>query len=349
MLDYTLFPPEVNSLRMYTGPGVTSLVESATAWENVASELALAASGWSQTLISLTSMWLGPSATNMVGAASLYQSWLTLTATLCEQTVAQITAAISAYEIAYAATISPPLVTANRTQLASLVATNFLGINTPAILATEAEYMEFWVQDATAMLEYQVSSMQATQGLQTFSPMSTMTTMAPMAAPSGIGTGSAASAIDNLFNDPLISTLNGYGQNFVSGGSFNPTGIIGLLTGGHDFFPGQAPDTLAATPRNLFSEPEAVAAGVAPPQTSRASAGTAAQIGRLSVPQTWVEAAPASRTMAAALPQTTINGQGGVPGYPGVPLTGTGQSKSIGAQPRYGTRPIIMTRPPAGG
>ena len=35
-----------------------------------------------------------------------------------------------------------------------LVATNFFGQNTPAIVATEAQYVEMWAQDAAAMYGY---------------------------------------------------------------------------------------------------------------------------------------------------------------------------------------------------
>lgn len=50
------------------------------------------------------------------------------------------------------------MVAANRALLAALVATNFLGINTPAIMATEAHYMEMWAQDAMAMYAYAAAS-----------------------------------------------------------------------------------------------------------------------------------------------------------------------------------------------
>ncbi|WP_082975011.1 PPE domain-containing protein, partial [Mycobacterium sp. E3247] len=39
-----------------------------------------------------------------------------------------------------------------------LIATNFLGQNTPAIAATEAQYMEMWTQDAAAMYGYAAAS-----------------------------------------------------------------------------------------------------------------------------------------------------------------------------------------------
>ena len=45
-------------------------------------------------------------------------------------------------------TVPPAVVAANRAQLATLVATNVFGQNTPAIAATEAQYAEMWAQDA---------------------------------------------------------------------------------------------------------------------------------------------------------------------------------------------------------
>jgi len=53
------------------------------------------------------------------------------------------------------------VIAANRALLAFLVATNFFGQNTPAIMATEAHYMEMWAQDATAMYGYAAASLTA--------------------------------------------------------------------------------------------------------------------------------------------------------------------------------------------
>ncbi|MGV7852674.1 PPE family protein, partial [Mycobacterium kansasii] len=72
-------------------------------------------------------------------------------------------AAAGAYEAAFAATVPPPVIAANRTQLMALIATNILGQNTPAIAATEAQYSEMWAQDAMAMYGYAGSSAAATQ------------------------------------------------------------------------------------------------------------------------------------------------------------------------------------------
>jgi PPE-repeat protein len=77
------------------------------------------------------------------------------------QTAAQAYTAAAAYQAAFAMTVPPALVAANRAQLMALIATNFLGQNTPAIAATEAQYLEMWVQDATAMYGYSADSMPA--------------------------------------------------------------------------------------------------------------------------------------------------------------------------------------------
>ncbi len=45
----------------------------------------------------------------------------------------------------------PSAVAANRVALQALVARNILGQNTPAIMATEAQYAEMWAQDVAAM------------------------------------------------------------------------------------------------------------------------------------------------------------------------------------------------------
>jgi PPE-repeat protein len=57
----------------------------------------------------------------------------------------------------------------------TLIATNFFGQNTPAIMATEAQYMEMWAQDAAAMYGYAASSAVATQLAPYQSPPNTTT------------------------------------------------------------------------------------------------------------------------------------------------------------------------------
>ena len=70
-------------------------------------------------------------------------------------------------------TVPPPVIAANRVLLMTLIATNFFGQNTPAIAATEAQYMEMWAQDAVAMYGYAAASATATELAQFVSPPNT--------------------------------------------------------------------------------------------------------------------------------------------------------------------------------
>jgi PPE-repeat protein len=159
MLDFAQLPPEINSTLMYSGPGSGPLLAAAAAWEVLAAELYAAAASYGALLTSLTDgPWEGPSAASMLTAALPQLEWLQSTAGQAEQAGSQAAAAAGAFEAAFAETVPPPVVAANRALLMELLATNFLGQNTAAIAATETEYGEMWAQDAAAMYGYAGSS-----------------------------------------------------------------------------------------------------------------------------------------------------------------------------------------------
>jgi PPE-repeat protein len=174
VFDFGALPPEINSGRMYAGPGAESIMVAATAWDALAAELGTAASSYNSVVTELTSApWVGPSSTAMMSAVAPYVSWLSTAAGLAEESAAQARAAAGAFEAAFAMTVPPPVIAANRVLLMTLVATNFFGQNTPAIMATEAQYMEMWAQDAVAMYGYAASSAAATQLTPYQSPANT--------------------------------------------------------------------------------------------------------------------------------------------------------------------------------
>jgi PPE-repeat protein len=169
-MDFGIYPPEINSGRMYTGPGSGPMLAAAQAWAGLADELYTAAGSYQSVVSGLTAgPWSGPSSASMTAAAASYVTWLSATAAQAAETAAQANAAVAAYEAAFASTVPPPVIAANRSLLMTLVATNFFGQNTPAIAATEAQYAEMWAQDAAAMYGYAGSSAFAT-ALTPFSP-----------------------------------------------------------------------------------------------------------------------------------------------------------------------------------
>ena len=161
---YAAFPPEINSGRIYSGPGSGPMLAAAAAWDGLANDLQSTAASYSSVISSLTSgPWLGPTSLSMAAAVTPYLTWMQGTAAQAAETAGQATAAASAYETAFAAHVPPEEIAANRSQLALLVATNVVGQNTSAIAATEAQYGEMWAQDALAMDTYAGSSAAATK------------------------------------------------------------------------------------------------------------------------------------------------------------------------------------------
>lgn len=187
-MDFGALPPEVNSGRMYVGAGSGPLLAAAVAWDALGAELYSYAAAYSSTIAGMTvGSWLGPAATSMSAAVAPYLAWATASATKAEQAAMQARLAAAAYETAFAATVPPPVIAANRSLLMTLIATNILGQNTAAIAAAEAEYAEMWAQDAAVMYAYSASSAAATQLAPFSEPPQTVN-------PSGAASQSAAIA-----------------------------------------------------------------------------------------------------------------------------------------------------------
>jgi hypothetical protein len=223
------------------------------------------------------------------------------------------------------------------------------------------------------MLGYHATSLQ-TMTLQPFTPPPTTTNPGGMAAQRAAVAPAQAAAdppaltlpTDPFFSNPTIQFLVGQESNVIAGGF--PFNVAGILTGGHDFLPGQYPDVLAATPRNLaiaynLTGPEAVG-GVpnlyAPPvaetsavQTSvTASLGRGMYVGNLVVPPSAVTSPIQLAAAEAPLAATTAEGAPLIPMF--VPPMPPGARKAQRDKPDekgYGP-PIpgtIMRRPPSGG
>jgi PPE-repeat protein len=128
---------------MYSGPGSGPLRAAAAAWKGLATELGSTASSYGSVISRLTAgSWSGPSSAAMTAAAMPYITWMSATAAKAEHAAVQAAAAATAFEMAFAATVPPPVIVSNRSLLMSLIATNILGQNTAAIAANEAHYAE---------------------------------------------------------------------------------------------------------------------------------------------------------------------------------------------------------------
>ncbi len=194
------------------------MMAAATAWAALGAELGSTAASYDAVITGLTSEeWMGPASASMGAAAAPYVQWMTSTGALAQEASTQASAAAAAYEAAFAMTVPPAEVAANRALLAALVATNFLGQNTPAIAATEAQYGEMWAQDAAAMYGYAGSSAAASTLTPFDQPAETTNPAGPAAQASAVtqATGTAAGT-GNQTVDQLMSAIPTALQGFSS-------------------------------------------------------------------------------------------------------------------------------------
>jgi PPE-repeat protein len=355
-LDFAALPPEINSARMYAGPGAGPMLAAAAAWDELAAELHSTAASYASVIAELTSgPWLGPASMAMAAAATPHAAWMSTTAGQAAQASAQAKAAAAAYEAAFVMTVPPPVIAANRALLMSLLATNFLGQNTPAIAATEAHYAEMWAQDAAAMYGYAGASAAAA----TLTPFTTPPTTNPVLMSRGSRVISTvpqalqrlASPMPDWTLYDLLQFLGDMTVFLAVGSSIVSTCISSIdhvsSTGSRASTPGAA----ASAPGKVTSG--AGAPGSAAPGAGAVSAGMgrAALIGPLAVPPGWTAATPSPSPLGSPLGSTPLTAppESGTPGMPGMPMAGPAANGNGYGAPKYGFRRTVVVRMPAAG
>jgi PPE-repeat protein len=381
VLDFGALPPEINSGRMYSGPGSGPMVAAATAWDALASGLSSTATGYGSVVAELTGgQWLGPASIAMANAAAPYVAWLHGAAAQAEHTAGQAKEAAVTYELAFAMTVPPPVIAANRSLLMTLVATNFLGQNTPAIATTEAHYTEMWIQDAAAMYAYAGSSAGAsrltpfTQPPPTTDPLGLAAQAGTVAHATSIAAGNQQTTLSQLISTmpTALQQLAAPASNPLSASTVLSTGLSATkfvntavsgsnaATSGRGIFIANERLTFQAA-RDLESPARAggILASASPVRLGgsavSAAMGRATTVGSMSAPPSWATAAPEIQPVALALPGADANittaAYGDPPAVPGSAFSqavlGTLSTHRFDArQPK--SRPVIVRSPAAG-
>ncbi|HEY4795835.1 MAG TPA: PPE family protein [Mycobacterium sp.] len=382
--DFGALPPEINSTRMYTGPGAAPMMAAAAAWNNLAAELNTNADASQSVISTLTDdEWRGPSAAAMATASTPYVAWMHTTAAAAQNAASQATASAAAYEAAFAMTVPPPVVVANRVQLVALVATNVLGQNTPAIAATEAHYGAMWAQDAVAMYGYAGTSASAGKLAPLSDPAATTNpgglggqaaAVAQAAGTAGTSAGlpglvsglpgamqslsnpvsaaaAPAQALDDFFgNDLVVAIPNG----IFDMGAWNlfngiTTGVLYAHTAdagllSHNYVPAFGGLGVAGWPAGSSASATSVAGAPV-----LAGIGQASSVGKLSVPAEWPAATPTEPVAAAPLAGSgwtapAEEGGGMTTVAAGMPAYASAGRGGYGIGPRYGIKPTVMPR-----
>src|SRR5271168_366742 len=108
MSGFMVLPPEINSLRMFSGAGSAPMLQAAVAWEGLASELGSAASSFSSVTSGLVGQaWQGAASAAMTAAAAPYTTFLNAAAAHAQGAAEQARTVVSAFEGTRTAMVHP--------------------------------------------------------------------------------------------------------------------------------------------------------------------------------------------------------------------------------------------------
>lgn len=326
----------------------------AAAWDSLAEDLYNTASSDQAVVGELTGpAWSGPAAAAMANAAAPFATWTAATAAQAQQAATQARAAAAAFDTAFAMTVPPPEITANRLLLHALIATNFFGQNLPKIAATEADYAEMWAQDATAMYSYANASADAS----TLTPFTTpppvtnpaqQTAEAAMAARMGgtpVGTPSTETIVSHMsrFLSEVPSALKSLAQDPTSDPSVAGGGLSTLLPSSPlQYLTLLTPYTASIATTRL---------GIQAATYTKANAGPVSAVQTTeTVGMTGPPAQPGLSAVAdrASTPIIAQRGRAELAGGLSVPATWATASPSIQGQLVSSTAPITSTAPAVG-
>lgn len=377
-MDFGTLPPEISSALIHSGPGAGSLIEAAAAWERLGIELEESLPNYSSVLSSMIETWQGPSAAATMQAVEPYLAWLSTTAQQCERVGSSMQAVAAAFELACRTVVFPVQVATNRTRLAQLIATNWLGTNSVAIAETDAQYEAMWVNNSAAMYRYAATSAQATRLPQFASPPA-IANPAAAAAQAGAAPAAAAPAqsigqiLESIVGTPFgfnpqtgwFGLANTYADQFIASGI--PINLLSYLAQlntaqalqgvGGDIGQGLAEGESALSAAGADLAGAVRAAGSAASPTG--AIGVGVSMGRLTFPPATVGMLAAAKTpvqLAAAVAPLTAD-ESGFPFMPPPmmpPVTPRKKGKREGG--KYDDIEIgleikgtFMTRPPSAG
>lgn len=257
---YWGIPPEINAFRLTRmGAGPTAHVPQITAYTADAATHFEQGMQQSVTATATAPVFQGSGGMGMLESATPMAVWQQTAGLHAESAAASIQTGLTAYSAAVSATIPHEVVVANRVREATLEATNFMGINTPAIAEANAEYGEYWSQNAGAMVGYLGAMAPVVSALTV--PLPTLPDMSsPLGATAGLaglvgdGVGAGVQALGSglTAGGGVVSAGSGIGTGVatgVSSGVFNGTGAgvqaAGSSTGGSS--PAPQPATTGTT------------------------------------------------------------------------------------------------------
>lgn len=175
-------PPEVITGRLMSGAGAAPMTAASAEFTAAATAYEVAIDRLIATLTQLAGTWMGPSATAMQAAVTQHIVALRLFQAQVMVAAARTGAQAASFAEAYATMAQMPEIVENRVTTATLVATNFLGMNTIPIGVREGQYGEMWIQDVMVQTNYLAQTI-ANTTFEPFLPLPPITTGVPPLPP----------------------------------------------------------------------------------------------------------------------------------------------------------------------
>ena len=163
-------PPEINTGLVHGGAGPVSLEQAAMAFAAAAVQDEASAQQLTARLNAVRATWEGQAAEQAASQLTPLIEWFQSLVVNGSATQLQIQSAAASIASAIAGAPFPPEVTENRTTWGVLNATNFFGVNTPAINVRDTQYLEMWFRAGFARATSDVETAAATGALVPWQP-----------------------------------------------------------------------------------------------------------------------------------------------------------------------------------
>ncbi|SHU64868.1 PPE protein [Mycobacteroides abscessus subsp. abscessus] len=169
-------PPEIITGRLMSGAGPAPMLEAATAYGTAAAAYELAGTRYMMHLAILQQNWQG--VTSMKVAAVLLRRvmWYQAAKALLVIAAGRSTTQAALFTTAYSSMVTMAEIVQNRITHDTAVATNFLGMTTPIINATEAQYISMAIRNTMIQQAYLAGTIANTTFKEKFFPSDPMTT-----------------------------------------------------------------------------------------------------------------------------------------------------------------------------
>jgi PPE-repeat protein len=288
--DWAATPPEGNAYALLTGDHAASTTAAAAALQALADALASEGAMMGTTTVGTAAAgWQGAGGVSMLGSSAEYIAALELLMAWVQDASQAAAGIAEAYQTAFTTMIPGPVCDSNRVAQAGLVATNFMGFNTPGIIALDTEYFgHMWTNNAAVMAAYELA-VTGLLALLALPPPISPATGDPAGAAAGAAMdaaqagGNAAMKAGVQSMDQTASTVQPTEQAATAGPAaagemssampmvLGQLGQIGQLAG-------QAPQIVSQLPQMLGQMPQLATGLLGPLSSSFSSLGNSAAV-----------------------------------------------------------------------